>query len=300
MTIVVAGGSGFIGTQLVKALLDKKHTVIVVDKKAPLFTHEQLFFINCDLSSQQLPYNVLDRTDAVINLTGSFVAKKWTLEVKEEIQKSRIESTKRIVESIKNAESRPTVFVNASAIGFYGETKEEVDEQGEMGKGFLAEVVAHWEAEAREAVNLGVRVVCVRTAPVLAKFLSPIIKTRQFGFLLKPSKKDFWMSWIHQADIVAVYLFALETNTLQGVVNASSPEPVLQSTFFTTLGKVLHKKILGVIPRFILKFRYGQELIDEFEKSQQVLPKRLLDKGFIFSFPTLKEALIDTYKNETK
>lgn len=298
MNIVVTGGSGFIGTKLVLALIDKGHTVIVVDVVAPPFTHERMFFINCDLSIQSLPYNVLDRTDAVIHLAGSPIQKKWKQSVKVQIEKSRVESTKRIVESIKNAESRPGVFICASATGFYGDTgEEEADEQTEHGKGYLAHVVAHWENEARVAVEYGVRVVCVRTAPVLGNgaFLSSITKTKPFGFIPLLSKKNFWMSWIHHDDIVSIYLFALETSTLQGVVNASAPEPIRQHDFIRTLARVLKKKVLGTVPRFLLQIRYG-ELIDEIEKDQRVIPKRLLDKGFTFSFPTLKDALYNLYK----
>jgi len=302
MNIVITGGSGFIGTKLSKALLAKGDTVIVVDIAPPTFTHEKLFFIQCDLTRTALPYNVLDRTDAVVHLAGAPIIAKWTEKYKKQINDSRIESTRRVVESIKSAESRPTVFVCASAIGFYGDTHEKLaDEQAEKGEGFLSDVVAYWEAEAREALSIGTRVVCVRTAPVIGpgKRIAMFMKTAKFGFLLKIARKDFWMSWIHEDDIVNVYLFALETNTLQGVVNAAAPEPVLQSTFFKTLGKIIHRKVFGTVPRWIMRRLYG-ELYDELSKSQQIYPKRLMDKGFVFAYPTLESALTAATKTSVK
>jgi uncharacterized protein len=294
MTIVVTGGSGCIGTALTKVLLEKGHTVIVVDIKAPRFTHEQLFYIECDLAEEELPYNVLERTDAVIHLAGvSIIGKKWTDDFKEKIRSSRIESTRRVLESIKNTASKPTVFISASGIGYYGDTGcEMVDEQAPQGEGFLAETIGLWEAAAKEGESLGLRIVCMRTGVVLGKggLLAAIMKTARFGFLVKIKKQDYFLSWIHEHDVVAAYVFALETHTLQGVVNAVAPEPVLYSEFMRILGKTIHRRIIGTLPERWVKAIFG-ECIAEVTKSQQVLPRRLLDKGFEFTYPTITAAL---------
>lgn len=298
MTIVIAGGSGFIGTALSKRLTTLGYTVIVVDVVAPSIVHEQLFFVKCDITASPLPYGILEKADAVINLAGKSIAGKWTPEVKKAIHTSRVESTKHIVEEIGRVENRPSCFICASAIGFYGDTAEEiVDEQFPQGEGFLAGVVGAWESEARKATEYGVRVVCVRTAPVLGKggMLSQLKKMARFGFLLKLKKRDIWMSWIHEEDIVNTYIFALQTTTVQGVFNAAAPNPVQQSEFFRILGKVLHRRVIGTIPRFITKRFFG-ESFTETTKSQRVAPKRLLDKGFEFSYPTLEEALRQIFK----
>ncbi len=298
MTIVITGGSGFIGTHLCKRLVNSGHTVIVVDVVAPPFTHEQLFFIKSDITSEPLPYGILDKADAVINLVGKSIFGKWTNNLKTEIEHSRIENTKHIVESIKDSLNKPKCFICASAIGFYGDTGEVVvDEQSPQGKGFLAGVVSGWEYMALSAEDLGVRVVCVRTAPVLGKggFLSQIMKTAKFGFLLKLKKKDFWMSWIHIEDIVNTYVFALETTTVQGAFNACSPEPVLHSSFMKGLGHILKRKVVGVFPKYIAKKLFG-EFFEEITKNQRVAPKRLIDKGFTFSYPTLSSALNQIFK----
>lgn len=298
MTIVIAGGSGYIGTALSKKLLSLGHRVVVVDVHSPVFTHSELFFIQCDISTQPLPYDVLEKTDAVINLAGRTVATKWTPKVKEEIRTSRVESTKNIVETIKNTQNKPSCFICASATGFYGDTgSEECDEKCNRGVGFLADVVSEWEAVAKEATTYGVRTVCVRTAPVLGHggFLSELTKTARFGFLLKLKKQDFWMSWIHEEDIIATYLFALETSTVQGVFNASAPEALPHSYFMKILGKIIHRRVIGALPSFVAKNLFGQ-FFEEITKSQRIAPQRLIDKGFTFSYPTLKEALKEIYK----
>ena len=300
MTIVITGGSGFIGSQLSKRLLGLGHTVVVVDILPPSFTHEQLFFIHCDITASPLPYGVLEKTDAVINLVGRSIFGTWTPKVKQQILESRIKSTKHIVEGIVAATSKPSCFICASAIGFYGDTGQEViDEQGGKGEGFLSDVVAQWEGVAREATEHGVRVVCVRTAPVLGHggMLSELTKTAKFGFLTRLSKKDFWMSWIHEEDIVNTYLFALETTTVQGVFNASAPESVLHSSFMKSIGKGLRRRVIGYIPAFIVKKMF-RDFFDEITKSQRIAPKRLLDKGFVFSYPTLDSALKQILKKK--
>ena len=295
MTIVVAGGSGFIGTSLLESLLSDGHTVVIVDRIAPQRTHPQLFFIQCDVARQPLPYNILEHTDAVINLVGEPIVGKWTAEKMALIKESRIKSTQHIVESIALTKSRPGVFICASAIGFYGDTGEEaVDEQGIVGTDYLSGVVTEWEAVARDAIEYGVRVVCIRTAPVLGKggILSMMMKTAPFGFLLKTTKHNPWFSWIHSTDVVQVYRFALETTTLQGVVNASAPEPVRFQDMMKILARSIRRPIIGTIPTWILRMMYGP-MADEITKSARVLPRRLLDKGFIFQYTTIEQALVD-------
>jgi uncharacterized protein (TIGR01777 family) len=299
MTIVVAGGSGFIGTMLAQRLLGQGHTVVVVATTPPNFTHQNLFFIQSDVANQPLPYNILEHTDAVINLIGAPIASKWTPEYKKVIRDSRIKSTDSIVNAIASAKSRPTVFICASATGFYGETGEEViDEQYPNGTGFLADVVVEWEAAARKATEYGVRVVCVRTAPVIGRggMMDALRRSARFGILPKLKKEDYWFSWIADIDIVNAYLFALETSTLQGVVNAAAPEPILYSTFLNTLKIIWKHRIVMTLPAFIARRVIG-EGYKEMTNSSRVVPKRLIDKGFEFIYPTIESAIAAYEKN---
>lgn len=298
MTIVVAGGSGFIGTCLLESLLSDGHTVVVVDRVTPARTHPKLFFIACDVAHQPLPYNILEHTDAVINLVGEPISGKWTPEKKALIRDSRINSTKHIVESIASTKSRPGVFICASAVGFYGDTgSDAVDETGTPGTDYLASVVTEWEAAARAAIEHGVRVVCIRTAPVLGKggILKAILQTAKFGFLLNITKRNPWFSWIHVKDVVNVYRFALETSTLQGVVNAVSPEPVQFQDLMKSVSRIAHRSIIGTIPYTVLRMLYGS-MADEVVKNSRVVPRRLLDKGFVFEYSTLDTALLAILK----
>lgn len=302
MTIVITGGSGFIGTGLTKRLLAAGRTVVIVDINPPAFTHEKLFFINCDITTGPLPYAILEKADAVINLVGRSIFGKWNDKVKKEISQSRIDSTEHIISSIKNSSNKPSCFICASAIGYYGDTGNVVvDEQSPKGEGFLADTVYAWEKVAQSATEYGVRVVCVRTAPVLGHggFLSELTKTAKFGFLLGLTSKDFWMSWIHEEDIINTYLFALETSTVQGVFNASAEEAVPHSDFMKKLAKAINRRVIGNIPKFLSKRLFGQ-FFDEITKNQRVAPKRLLDKGFVFSYPTLESALNQIFKKVNK
>lgn len=293
MTIVITGGSGYIGSKLTEKLLNEGHMVIVIDVVPPRINHKKLFFIQCDLSKQKLPFNVLEQTDAIVNLVGKNVSTKWNDKVKKEIFDSRINSIRHIVESMREATNRPNILINASAVGFYGDQGDrEITEKSDKGEGFLSDVVEVWEKEAFVAEDFGTRVVCVRTAPVLgvSGLLSELKKTAKLGFISKLSNNDFWQPWIHEEDIVSVYAFAIETTTLQGIVNAVSPNHIKHSDFIDTIANVLHKKVFGSIPKIISKIVLG-ESVDEFTKSQKASPQRLLDKGFVFSHPELEEAI---------
>lgn len=293
MTIVITGGSGFIGTRLTQKLLTLGDIVIVVDVVAPKFTHQSLYFIQCDITTTQLPFNVLEQTDAVINLVGKSIVCKWNEKTKEEIRNSRIISTNHIVMSMKGATNRPTILINASAVGVYGERgDEELDEGSHVGVGFLADLVRDWEGEAHKAEVFGTRVVCIRTGNVIGKggMLSTLKRYSKFGFMFKFSKKDFWQPWIHEDDIVNTYLFALQTSTLQGNINAVSPEQLKHSELMKIVSKFLKRRVVGVMPTFLRKIMFG-ECLDEITRSQKVVPQRLLDKGFTFQFPEIKNAI---------
>lgn len=303
MTVVVAGGSGFIGTLLSQKLLALGDTVIVIDINAPRFTHERLYYIQCDITSQKLPFNVLEKTDAVVNLAGVPISKKWNSKSKEQIKTSRILATKHIVESMRTTTNRPTILINASAVGYYGERgNEELTEQSLCGEGFLASVVSDWEQEARTAEAFGTRVVCIRTAPVVGHggMIIQLKRGARFGFTSYLSKRDFWQPWIHEDDIVNTYLFALQTSTLQGPVNAVAPELVTHRTFMKAFAHTAHRHILGTVPQSIGKLLFG-EVLTEITKSQKVYPTRLLDKGFVFQYSHLEDAMKKalTVQNET-
>ncbi len=298
MTIVVTGGSGFIGTALTRELLAKGHTVIVIDVKSPSLTHEHLFYIPCDLEKNVLPFNVLERTDAIIHLAGKTIARKWTDAAKREIRDSRVDSTRHVVESLAQTTSRPPIFISASATAYYGNGHErELDEQSAKGEGFLSDVTDAWEKEALKAESFGSRVVIIRTAPVIGKggFLAPLFRLARFHLAFGLSKQDYWMPWIHLGDIVRIYLFALETNTLQGVVNAVAPIPIMHHQFMKEFARETKSIAFRRMP--FSKLFFG-DLLKEVTLSQKIYPQRLIDKGFAFAYTNVRDAITDA-RHET-
>ncbi len=291
MTIVVAGGSGFIGTELVRVLLKNGDTVIVIDRKGPSLNHKNLFYIPCDLTNGIVPFNVLERTDAIINLCGNTIARKWTKKAKDDIKSSRVIATRNIIESLANTTNKPPIFISASATGYYDSSEEEQDEHSMPGVTFLSNVTQEWEVEALKAEDFGCRVVIVRTAPVIGRLgiLLPLWKTARFHMVGSIFKNDFLMPWIHINDLVRIYRFALETGTLQGVVNAVSPTHLRYRAIIGAFRKATNSVSIGVNP-FVRLF-YGKEMIDALSQNQKIVPRRLLDKGFEFAYTDILAAI---------
>lgn len=289
-TILVTGGSGFIGTELSKSLLNRGDYVIVVGRTEPCFTHERLSFFKAEIGRDELPQD--RKIDAVIHLAGEPIVGRWTRQKKRAIYDSRIEGTKALVDWMGTLEYTPKVFVSASAMGYYGDAGEkECTEKSPPGKDFLARVCIDWEKEAREAEKLGVRCVQIRTANVigpggLLKSLTPIFK-RGLGGWFGTGKQ--WFPWIHIQDIVGVYVHALDV-AIEGPVNATAPEQVRQKYFMKTLGDVLRRPVWISIPIIIVRLRYGS-FVQILTNSARLSSKKIYDSGYVFGFPKLKGGL---------
>jgi uncharacterized protein len=295
MTIVVTGGSGFIGSALIGVLLSKGHTVIVIDKYGPTLTHQNLFFIPCDLETATLPFNVLERTDAIIHLAG-----KHTVSASAESPRAGIDSTTNLIASLEQTTNKPPIFISASSVGFYGAGFErDLDERAAVGTSEMSKMIEAQEAAALRAEQFGCRVVIVRTAPVIGHggFLAPLARAAKLHIAFRLTKEDFWMPWVHLNDLIRIYVFALETNTLQGIVNAAAPEPIRYSEFMKTFTKVTRSIILPRLP--FMRWPYN-EAIREIMVSQKILPQRLLDKGFAFAYTNITEAIADAVHRPKK
>ncbi len=231
--------------------------------------------------------------DGVVNLAGEPIAEnRWTPELKKTLLESRTLTTQNVVNAIAQATPKPTVLVNASAIGFYGTSETaSFDENSASGQDFLAEVCRAWEAEANKVKESGTRLVILRIGIVLenggalGKMLAPF---KMFAGGPIGSGKQ-WFSWIHREDLVSLIIRAL-TSGMEGVYNATAPTPVKMAELTNTLGQVMNRPSWLPVPGFALEAMLGDGAIVVLE-GQQVLPKRTLESGFEYAYPTVKQAL---------
>jgi hypothetical protein len=234
--------------------------------------------------------------DAVVNLAGAGVGDgRWTEGRKHEIRESRVRTTEALVAGILRTSRRPSVLINGSAIGYYGDRGDTpIDESSPRGTGFLAEVVEAWEAATRPVEEAGVRVVKVRTGVVLspdagalAKML-PVFRAGAGG-RLGSGKQVF--SWISLEDVLGAIHFALRTASFQGVANLTAPEPVTNAGFTHVLGRVLHRPTVAAVPAPVIRALFGEMGQDSVLSGANVVPRALLDAGFRFRWPGLEDAL---------
>ena len=265
-TILVTGGTGFIGVRIVQLLLEKNYRVILVAQHATTIQHPNLIAERIDLTQQDLPSTYRNQIDGVIHLAGKNIFGRWTPTFKKALYDSRILSTQRLIDTFLPWEQKPRVFISASALGYYGNAGENrVTEETQPGTDFLATICTDLESCAKKADAVDIRTVQVRTALVLGKkgLLAPLFLPFKLGLGSWIGKGTAWFPWIHLDDIAAIYVFALEQENLQGAVNAAAPEYVRQKSFMQLFGKALHRWVLFSIPVALMRLRYG-ELADTF------------------------------------
>jgi uncharacterized protein len=236
--------------------------------------------------------------DVIVNLAGEPIFGFWTEEKKRRIRESRILGTRRVVEAIAKAGRPPSVLVNASAIGFYGDTGEKVaDESSPSGNGFLAEVCREWEAEATRAKSFGVRVVLVRIGFVIGKggalkLVRPLFKLGLGGRLGSGRQ---WMSGVHVDDVAGIIIWALENKGVHGPVNAVMREPFRNLDFTRELARCLGRPAVVPAPRFALRLAFG-ELASSMLESVRVVPRVAREAGYQYQFASLQSALAEATK----
>ncbi|MBD2464049.1 TIGR01777 family protein [Oscillatoria sp. FACHB-1407] len=301
MKVAVTGATGFVGGYLVKRLQQEGHTVVVLTRDAQ--RGKQMFPSSSFANVEVVAYTPLESgdwqraiagCDGVVNLAGAPIAEsRWTPERKQEILDSRVIGTRKIVEAIAQANPKPSVLINSSAIGYYGTSETSTfDETSAAGDDFLAEVCKAWEAEAQAVKASGTRLVILRTGIVLgmggaiAKMLLPF---QLFAGGPIGSGRQ-WFSWIHINDLVSLIVKALTDSSLEGTFNATAPNPVRMNEFCNVLGQVMHRPSWLPVPDFVLETLLGDAARVVLE-GQQVLPKQTLATGFAYQYDTLKPAL---------
>jgi uncharacterized protein (TIGR01777 family) len=232
--------------------------------------------------------------DAVFNLAGEPVAEgRWTEDKQRRIRDSRVLGTRNLVLGLATLERKPAVLVCASAVGYYGDRgNEELTEASAVGSGFLAEVCAEWEREARVAESLGVRVVCVRIGLVLAPnggALQRMLPPFKLGLGARLGSGQQWTPWVHIEDVIGVLLHA-SRSAVTGALNAVSPAPVTNIDFTSALGRAVHRPAALVAPKTALRLAFGQ-MSEILVASQRVLPRATQLSGYVFQYPELNAAL---------
>lgn len=309
MKIIIAGGSGLIGKKIAEVLIEQGNSVVLLSRnpenihivsnllaKSDRIGRLEVHKWSAAKLDNLIP--IIETSDAVINLSGESIAsKRWTVDRKQKILSSRIDSTRALVDAIGQARNKPSVFLNASAVGFYGNVPNgDVTEKYPEGAGFLSDVCGRWEREALKANSYGVRVVLLRTGIVLDKSEGALKKLLVpfnlfVGGPLGNGKQ--WFPWIHLKDEVDAIVFALKNKELFGPVNLTAPQTVSMNDFCKVLGKVLHRPSWLSVPSPVLKILLGEMAGPLLLQGQKVIPQKLLDSGFKFNFPELERSLED-------
>ncbi|MDP2744759.1 MAG: TIGR01777 family oxidoreductase [Dehalococcoidia bacterium] len=292
MKVMVTGGAGFIGERLIDTVLERGHTVTVLNHRPP---RQKVAHVLVDLAGQLLPAELFEGVDAVIHLAGRNIFACWNDKVRKSIYDSRILSTRSLVSSIARLDRKPSVFVSASAVGIYGERgEEELDESSAPGGDFLARVCLDWEAEARKAEALGLRTAQVRTAPVLGHggMLAQMLPLYRWGLGGPLGSGRQWFPWIHIQDIVGIYVFSIENKGVIGPINACAPGQVTNKQFSDALGKVLRRPAFMRVPQQAVRLVFDG-LADFILASQKVVPRKAAAAGYQFAFPEISGALAD-------
>jgi hypothetical protein len=293
----MTGGTGFVGTYLSRDLVQAGHTITILSRRAQPLTPAPagIDFLTGDPTQAGAWMAAVPEHDWIINLAGASIFTRWSEAQKKEISASRVLTTLNLVAALA-AGDRRQLFCSTSAVGYYGPRGEEVlTEDSPPDAGFLGELTKAWEAEALKAQDLGVRVVVTRFGVVLGRDggalgqMTPLFKK----FLGGPIGSGVqWFSWIHQADHARAFRFIQENPQISGPVNFTAPHPVRNRDLAKALGRALHRPSFMPAPEFMVRLALG-EFADTLLTGQQVLPKRLLDAGFEFRFPTIDAALTD-------
>jgi len=288
--VAIAGSSGLIGSALAAALRAADHPVLRIVRRAPANSEE----LHWNPESGEFDADALSGVDAVVNLCGVNVGqRRWSGAFKQSLRDSRIAPTEVLAGAVVDAGVE--TLINASAVGYYGNTKDQViDENSRTGRGFLAQLCEDWEAATLPAQYGGVRVVLARTGLVLAasggvvRRMRPLFST---GVGARLGSGRQYMSWISLEDEVRALLFAISNPSLSGPVNLTGPAPVTNAEFTTAFGHAINRPTLLTVPGFAVRAAFGEFADEGLLSGQRVIPSALERAGFQFHHNTIGEAL---------
>jgi uncharacterized protein (TIGR01777 family) len=292
MKVIISGASGLVGSALVPDLTNRGHEVVRLVRPPRRPSPDEAIW---DPAIGDLEPSVLDGADVVINLNGRSIGQgRWSPRVKDELRSSRIDATKTIAAAIARCERPPSLLINASAVGLYGDRGEEVlDENSPAGAGFLADLSRDWEKAAAAAASDATRVVLLRFGMIIADggALEKMLLPFKLG-LGGPigSGRQFW-PWVAMADVLGVIRHTMEDRDLSGPVNVVAPQETRCSEFTLILGSVLHRPAVIPAPGFAVRLALGEMADALLLASQRVRPKTLQQHGYEFEKPKLADAI---------
>ncbi len=297
MRIFITGGTGFVGKTLVRKLTNAGHelTILTRSVKKGRSLPKGASFLEGHLTKSGLWQAKVAEHEVIINLAGASIFQRWTQKSKEAILDSRILATMLLTEALAARKGKDTHFFSTSAVGYYGFQGDEIlDEEGSPGDDFLAFVSSEWERTALKAQKSAARVVLCRFGIVLGKHggaLKKMLPLFKLGMGSPFGNGKQWFSWIHEEDLANIFQFLLENKEINGPLNCCAPNPVRNREMSKLLGKALHRPVfLPPIPGFLLRLIMG-EFANVLLKGQRVVPQKLLDNGFQFKYPLMKDAL---------
>jgi uncharacterized protein (TIGR01777 family) len=306
MRVVIAGGTGFLGQPLTAALTERGHHVTILTRdirrkeSTGKPTAANVDFVRWSPNGHSGEWAAsLDGADAIVNLAGESIARRWSAAQKARILESRVLATRSLVAAGTSVRTPPAVFVSGSAVGFYGPLGDEpVTEDHQPGNDFLASVCVAWEAEARAASRFA-RVACIRTGLVLARdggALQKMLPPFWFG-VGGPvgSGRQFW-PWIHRRDWIDLVAWTLESSAVEGPVNATAPNPVTNAVFAKTLGRVIYRPAFMPAPAFAMRLLLGEMADGLLLSGQRAVPAKADRLGFRFSYQQLQDALAEIFR----
>lgn len=301
-TILITGASGFIGKALTSELINSGYTIHHLSRSEVLYPSKEVKTFMWDVHKNQIDPECINGVNAIIHLVGEAIFdKRWTPEQKHALEESRTKSIQLIYSLLKqNKNHTIETVVSASAVGYYGSRSNELlTEEHSPSNRFLGKLCTAWEEAVNEGKKLGLRTVQLRTGFVLAKHggaLSPMIKLANWGVLSPLGNGSQWVSWIHLADVIRMYIFACENKNIKGPYNMTAPHPIRNSELTHELAQTLHKPYwLPNVPKWLLKLFLGQRaclILD----STKTNADKILATGFIFKFPTLDAAMRNIFK----
>lgn len=284
--IAMSGASGFVGSNLCRRFKENGWEIIALGRR------------EFALSTEELAKR-MQGADVIVNLAGAPVIGRWSKEYKKLMYESRITLTRKLVMACKLMERTPHVFLSASAIGCYSATGTHTEEDNVLADDFLGQLTRDWEHEAFRAKEFGSRTCVFRIGVVLgssggalAKMLLPF--KLGLGGTIGNGKQPF--SWIHIKDLMRIFEAAINDSTYEGIYNMTSPHPTSNLGLTKTLGRSLSRPTILPVPGFVLRLLFG-EGAKVLTSGQVVIPKRLMDRGFQFAFPSIKEAVSDCLKS---